>query len=308
MDIGIPSPEIQAGCRELSTPALQGHILSGIVYGLATAFAGLSVQLIWATLRSPKTRSRQDVMLILYVSTVFILSTIAIAGQSIEMQDFVMYPQCVSWAGPYAVLGKIGGACFVLLNWCTDGLLIWRCIVIYQDSKFPRWILFLLFTTLSVFSLGMGLLLMVTTLEQRPKDTFLVVQGAISLGINVIFTGMILGRLFVYRRWVIGALGPNHGVHYTSVMALVSESAVLVVVFSTAMLVLLVKLSLSAVIPLQILLQIQASALAPLWIIYRVAKGKAWDARTSSEISRAIQFTPPQTEFSDDTSTIRSAS
>ncbi len=50
---------------------------------------------------------------------------------------------------------------------------------------------------------------------------------SISAGLNIVFTFLISTRLLLIRRRANAVLGPSHGSHYTSVLAIVIESAAL---------------------------------------------------------------------------------
>lgn len=54
----------------------------------------------------------------------------------------------------------------------------------------------------------------------------------VSLALNVLVTVAIVLRLLVYRHRISQALGPNHGSQYTSIVAMLVESASLYSLFS----------------------------------------------------------------------------
>lgn len=60
---------------------------------------------------------------------------------------------------------------------------------------------------------------------------------SLSLALNILVTIFIVVRLLLQRRRITRALGNLHGVHYTSIVAMIIESAALYSVFSLLLLV-----------------------------------------------------------------------
>ena len=56
-------------------------------------------------------------------------------------------------------------------------------------------------------------------------STFTLVYVTISFSVNILLTLMIVIRLYLLRRRTTKVLGPRHGVHYTSIIAILVESA-----------------------------------------------------------------------------------
>ncbi|TFK44057.1 hypothetical protein BDQ12DRAFT_672319 [Crucibulum laeve] len=101
---------------------------------------------------------------------------------------------------------------------------------------------------------------------------------------------MIITRLHVHRRRITKTLGSNHGALYTNIMAMIVESALLTSLFLIFVVTSLLTSGVLASLVMQTLAQVQI--LSPLWIIYRVAKKRAWGHNTLEEITRSIAFTP----------------
>ncbi len=98
---------------------------------------------------------------------------------------------------------------------------------------------------------------------------------ALSLGVNIILTVLILFRLLMYRRTHLAHLPAQHAQQYFSLATLIVESAALYSVFSIAFL-----LSYALDNPVnQVFLGCASAAqqIATYLIIYRVADGTAWD-------------------------------
>ncbi|TFK34579.1 hypothetical protein BDQ12DRAFT_669329 [Crucibulum laeve] len=261
-------------CKYYTVVALQGHILAGIAYGLVLALFLLCFHLITGRTRSPKTCSRQDIAILIYVSFMFFCATLGIASNALQIQEYIRSGLCPQSA--LSSLGKVGDVCFVLLGWGADGLLIWRCIVVYQGARIRRWVL----PTIAGFMALISFAFLIF-----PSDMPLWIYTSISLLINIIVTTLIIGRLYTFRRRIVKALGPMHGTHYTNTLSIIIESAALVLIFMTFVVATAFGVSpLYEIMATEALIQVQA--IAALWIIFRVAQGKAWGGNTSDEITR----------------------
>lgn len=120
----------------------------------------------------------------------------------------------------------------------------------------------------------------------------------ISLSLNIILTILIIARLLTYRRRINAVMGSEHGRDYTSLAALIVESAVLYSVFALAFLITYAinnpinQVFIGLVTPVQvsIILKIQNAEkltspqlIASYLIIYRVAQGRAWSRDTLTQ-------------------------
>ncbi len=106
---------------------------------------------------------------------------------------------------------------------------------------------------------------------------------SISLGLNILITIAIVLRLLLFRRRIASVLGTTHGAQYTSVAAMIVESASLYSIFSILLLVPFALGSPVASVFLQVIGQIQGCA--TLLIVLRVAAGKAWSSDTKQTFS-----------------------
>ncbi|TFK44068.1 hypothetical protein BDQ12DRAFT_672337 [Crucibulum laeve] len=288
------------------TYLLRGHILAGIAYGIVLTLSIHCSQLLMNRVLSSNTRTRQAILLLAYVICVFVLCTLMIASNAHYVQRYSSgCGQIDLSTNASSAVGAIGGAfgdtCYVLTNWAVDGLLIWRCLVIYQGSWSRRWI-FLISILMFVCSFAVGSLLIVVAFRNSPFDAeplplyqVLWIHSSVSMGINTVFTVAITGRLLVYRSRVTKLLGSKHGSHFISIVNMMIESASLVIMFLIPVVILCAQDTEVLVVPLQALSQIQA--VASLWIIFRVAQGKAWTEDTSEElVSKSIAFRPEEPE------------
>lgn len=107
---------------------------------------------------------------------------------------------------------------------------------------------------------------------------------SISLGLNILITTAIVGRLLLIRHRITSVLGSKHGSQYTTIAAMLVESASMYSAFSIFFIVPFALNSSISVIPLQTIGQVQGCA--TLLIVLRVASGKAWSPNTQTNISK----------------------
>ena len=180
---------------------------------------------------------------------------------------------------------------------------VWRCMVIYKGCRLPLWaimfspcLLFLAsFGTSSTISfivmdfynavwLAMGLMWLLQISSSGPFENssinWTIPYFTLSLSLNILVTIAIVLRLLVYRHRIAGVLGSSHGSQYTSIAAMIVESAAIYSVFSICFLIPFALNSSISQIFLQALGQVQTSS--TLLIIFRVAQGKGWSSKAQS--------------------------
>jgi len=179
-------------------------------------------------------------------------------------------------------VNAMGNVVFTLSQWLCDGLIIWRYMLIYRGCNVPVWIVMFIpcFLFLGSFVTGTLFLLQISAASPfvSAKLDWTIPYFSISLAINLFVTIAIVSRLLLFRRRIASVLGPSHGTQYTSVAAMIIESAALFSVFSVLFLVPFGLKSSMASIFLESMGQVQACA--TLLIILRAASGKAWSANT----------------------------
>ncbi|KAF9448280.1 hypothetical protein P691DRAFT_613880, partial [Macrolepiota fuliginosa MF-IS2] len=264
---------------------LYGAFLSAIAYGIVVTLAVICLNILWAK-RLP---IRHQLFQFIYVVLVLMMATLSmgfevriIQAGFLEQRDF--NGGTAGYPGPAAYLGKnldhalpvefkAWMACLVLTNWFCDSILLWHCMTLYQDNRFwPN-------PTVT----GVLHLTQITAPETSTWTVchlhfnFTILYGITAVLINLTLTTMITSRLFIHYRRTTRALGPGHGNDFTTVVAMLIESAVLADVF---MILFLVPYAMHFWL-CNIMIQPLIQAMAPLLIIYRVAQGKAWSSTTS---------------------------
>ncbi|TFK32987.1 hypothetical protein BDQ12DRAFT_616092, partial [Crucibulum laeve] len=118
------------------------------------------------------------------------------------------------------------------------------------------------------------------------NTTITIAYKAISMSLNALATTSIIARLVSQRHRIVIVLREEYASNYTGIIAMLIESAMLPLVFDVCFIVAFAcKAPIMNVIP-QLIGHIQV--IAPLLIVLRVAKGRAWSNTTI--LSRSIQF------------------
>jgi len=230
--------------------------------------------------------------LLVYVAVLFTLGTITFAGD-------VKYDQ-TTWVdgrnlpgGPDALImnhdesniGRIVVTSCMIMRWVADGLLVYRCFVVWSTERFCYYIMALPVLTF-LANIAIGIVMLIGTWQSALFSgiTFTIPDFSISVAINVLVTLLIVGRLLVTRRQIKAALGPEHSKIFTSIAAMLIESAAL---FSVTGLIFIVAFARQSKVQDLILPSLGlVQGIAPMLIILRVAQGRAW----SNELSSAIEF------------------
>jgi len=126
--------------------------------------------------------------------------------------------------------------------------------------------------------------------SRKGVDFFLSLYS-ISITLNLLVTISIVCRLVYIRRQVVRAIGLQHTRQYTSIVAILIESALMVTLSSLLFLVLYARGGVLSRVFLGLVCETQISA--TLLIILRVAQGRAWDKNRVTEI-QSMRFTSLQ--------------
>jgi len=270
---------------------LQGAIISAIAYGVTVSLYFLSFYLL--VRQKNRVEFRKRLPLLAYITVSFLLGTIfMIALAAFTQMAFIdnrNYP-----GGPNAYeenmfsipIDNMGNVTFVLSNWLSDALVVWRFKVIYQRCRAPLWIVMLFPCLLLAASVSMGIMFIIQLSTTNPYVTnninYTLPYLGLSLALNIILTIAIVLRLMTYRYRVVTALGPKYGTQYTSVAAMIIESAALYSAVSIAFLILFGINNAVSQVFLQSLSQFQS--IATLLIVFRVAQGKGWTEDTATYV------------------------
>ncbi|KAJ7630549.1 hypothetical protein FB45DRAFT_1027761 [Roridomyces roridus] len=277
--------------RVLDTPAqleferafYVGSYITGILYGVQLFMFFLSNYYLLSL--SSESR-RESLFYIVYGSVMLFLWTIASAANAefgllawVDHRDVeggpaqYIHDNLAAW---YNTLGTVAGIC---MNFLADGLLLYRCYIIWGSTKkiiaFPVLIYFGAMA-MSIILIYESALPGASFFKGTPLD-FGVPYFWMTISLNIITTSLICGRLLAVRNRVRAILGEQHCTTYTGVVAVLLESALPSTVISYA------RNSPYSFAFLQIWADFYA--LMPQIIILRVAMGKAWSKATVASVS-----------------------
>ncbi|KAL1736337.1 hypothetical protein FB107DRAFT_221861 [Schizophyllum commune] len=268
---------------------LQGAFLATVAYGMQVVLFTSAAYLLYK-----RKKDKRNVALLVYISVIFSLGTLYMGGL-LKFTQLCFIDQREYPGGPSAYeddmfsipVDMLANVTLVICNWLCDIINVWRCYVIYNGSQYPIY----LFLTVPIcmyitsFVLGILWLKQVGTADQSPWDSsginFTIPYYSMSLALNILVTLLIVARLMLYRRRVRSALGSTHGMHYTSLAAMVVESAG---IYSAYSLLFLVPFAMN-----HPLAQLFLQGLSPVQnvttflIIFRVASGKGFDNHRATQ-------------------------
>ncbi|KAI9066559.1 hypothetical protein FKP32DRAFT_1673883 [Trametes sanguinea] len=301
-----------------------GDFVAGTGYGVHLVLWTSCALYLW----KHRHRGWKTVFLLCYISLLLIVETIFSIVQARTVQ--VIYIENRNYpGGPWQyfldtqdlAINVIFYASLFILTFLCDTLMLWRSWTIWTASgRNMAYLVNLLPFIMLAASFVMGTLWTLQSshpglsLYSKQPMAYGTAYYTLSLGVNIILTFLIIGRLLMYRRTHLAHLPAAHAQQYLSLATLIIESAALYSVFAIAF---LVSYAINA--PINQLWLGFASAAQPIaayLIIYRVADGTAWtretmetqtltsaQARSPSDIAMAhrkstpdaVQFT---TEFS----------
>ncbi|KZP13543.1 hypothetical protein FIBSPDRAFT_753223 [Athelia psychrophila] len=233
--------------------------------------------------------------LFVYTSLVFTLATLFVGFQlkftQMTFIDDRAYPGGPAAFNndyyPYGV--SLGANCsFVILNWLADGLLLYRYVMIWSFT-YP---MLILPGSMYVGSIITSICLLVSIERTggfwgKEAVKFGIAYWTLSISLNIIITVLIVARLILRRKRMRSALGDEHGHMYTSISAMLIESAALYSVWGLVFLITYAKNSAFNNILLPALGQVQA--IATMLIITRVVEGRGWSRDTSAGVAERLR-------------------
>ncbi|KAI0781613.1 hypothetical protein BC629DRAFT_1678765 [Irpex lacteus] len=285
---------------------LQGALLCGVAYGAVVPLYLMTSWLLWKKLSSPHSDRKRTYAFLAFSATLFILATLSYACNAqftqlsfIDNRNMEGGPAMYEETMFSIPIDELGNVCEILSTWMCDALLVWRFYTVYNQIKVPAFAIMLLPALLWLGSVATGILFLLQVSANSPwvdggSINWTIPFFSLSLSLNIIITIAIVLRLLLFRRQIVLLLGRDHGTQYTSIAAMIVESAA---IFSTFSLLFLVPFALNH--PLnevffQALNGVQV--IATLLIMFRVAQGKGWDTETVQQDKlSSIHFGSPST-------------
>ncbi|EJD06440.1 uncharacterized protein FOMMEDRAFT_102223 [Fomitiporia mediterranea MF3/22] len=262
-----------------------GVVLSSVAYGVhLTLYLFVLHHLIKHPSQRVGTGARARVSwgLVAYITWNFILGTFGIAAEArfneftyVDFRNFPGGPNAFVSSQYGDLINMFGTAAYIVLNWSADALVIYRFWLIYN---FNYWIALLpCMLLLGSFTMGVILLFQLTqpnaNLWTKTTVNFGIPYWSISASLNILVTSLIVGKLFLIRRRTRAVLSTHHSRTYTSVAAMLVESAALYSITALIFIVTYARNSNVQNLVLPVLGQVQA--VSPLLIMWRVARGQA---------------------------------
>ncbi|KAF7794743.1 hypothetical protein EIP86_005881 [Pleurotus ostreatoroseus] len=196
---------------------LQGSLIMCIAYG---AVATLSIQCFTKLIQSFKRlKASRAGPLLAYVVLIFILSTMCTGASMLLAQrafvddrDFPGGPLAYEIAEYSLPIVAMANDALLTSAFLSDGLLLWRCTVVFKNSAFPPWASYMV------------------------ASAFWFAEF-----VNIIATAAIVGRLYIYRRRL--SITLDHGLltRYTGMIPVIIESELLYTAFMILFIVPLVR-------------------------------------------------------------------
>jgi len=263
---------------------LLGAEFSAMAYGVILTIFVMCFDILLSDIRRSYTLKK--FLFLAYIVVMFSFATVYEAIQAIQTQSaFIDNRNYPGGPAQYELSGipltAVSSLVNVLVSWLADGLLIWRCAVIYAGCKiFVRIVIFIP-CLLLVATIVIDLIEYIKTFRvgsETLRDEFFpsVATSITTFSLNVIVTILIVGRLILFRRRVVKALGSEEGTLYMTIASMLIESATL---YSIVCLLLLVSFPFrSPVQNLNYQSICQVQIVSTFLIIFRVAQGKGWSS------------------------------
>ncbi|KAG1737621.1 hypothetical protein EDB19DRAFT_1909602 [Suillus lakei] len=273
---------------------LHGAIISAMFYGVVVVVAFMCCRSLLPRIRSHATGYRKNIFFLCYVTFFFVLGTMYMAFTMEETQRSFIYNRLYP-GGPSAFakthFSPPLGIALLLANWGADILMIWRCVVVYRDTRL-HYVIMVIGCILLTTSVVIGTIWFVI-MSSPTKATdgwmsirFLFPYTCVALTINIFISLLTVLRLLYHRHQMSKILGPGHGAIYASFAVIIIESAS---IYSICSLLYLIPFAVQN--PLSdAFLQIigEGQIVASLLIIYRVVEDKAWGKRVSTLDNSAL--------------------
>jgi len=278
-------------------------LLGAVSYGM---FFVLTIQATTALTQRPRggsTSNNNRWMLLAYVWITFVLATVGFAANA-KYTEMIWIDLRNAPGGPAALITNeldywiniMALSCYYIMEWFMQLLLLHRCFVIWDWQKY----IVIPVTTLFLAMVAMSILILaecsgVVFYDINTQLAYL----ALEVGLTVVYTFLVSGRLLALRQKMKAVLGKEHVHTYEAVVTMVVESAA---VYTVLGMIFIVSFALHSNISNLVFLAIShVQGIAQLLIIIRVAQGRAFRQDwTTSRSLPSIAFDSSQADASTD--------
>ncbi|KAJ6450728.1 hypothetical protein C8R47DRAFT_1230155 [Mycena vitilis] len=290
-------PALPAAILAIERATVVGDALSQMIFGIVVC---VFLQTMYHLVDGPPRRhENRNLPLIAFTTVIFALGMVFVSMDLtslrlafVDNRNFPGGPIAYSLAQYGQPIVVIPNACAIIGDWLAAGFLLYRCVIIFQMNFAVIFVPALMY----LGSIAMGVMVLFQSsrpnanLWTKTSVNFGIPYFALSAALNVLITVLITTRLLLYRRSLRDALGDEEAmsVPFATVASMLVESSLLYAVTSTLFLVPYGLKSSVSNIFLPILIEIQL--LAPLLIIYRVAKRRGWEKGTATRPPTTLKF------------------
>ncbi|KAH6899457.1 hypothetical protein BKA70DRAFT_1115407 [Coprinopsis sp. MPI-PUGE-AT-0042] len=266
---------------------LNGLIIAGVAYGMVFTLFAQCVAMIASGSRHWKAR-----WVMYYTIALFVAATIGFAGNTLFVQmTYIDYRNIPGGPNMFTLtyfghpVNMVANCAYVFISWIADGLLLYRFAVICKFTVLSMALPAAVYLSIIAMSIS---LLVATALPgagfwQTQAVRFGVAYWGLSVALNVGITLAIAVRVLLMRSKHKAIFKDHYTSPYTSVAAMLIESASLYAVWALLFIILYGKGSYVQNYILPSLGQVQS--IASLLIIFRVSQGSAWDRSTASRLT-----------------------
>ncbi|KAL1943547.1 hypothetical protein VTO73DRAFT_3992 [Trametes versicolor] len=271
-----------------------GNTFNAMLYGVELMLYFASTTII---LRNKDPRNAKSFRLFLYLSTgLLLMITIYVAVQAVFGQEmWIVHADYPGGSGAYLAdnaavwYQTLGSAASIVLNLMSDGLLLYRCYVVWEDW---RPIIFPGFLYLGTAALG----IMTCVFTGIPNSNFFVgrasevalAYSSVVIGLNVTLSLLICGRLLWHARTIERSLGRHVARKYTGAVALIVEAALPYTLFGIPYVVTLGTDSPVSILFLSI--YVMFTCVSPQMIILRIVMGRGFTKSTATQTMPSIHI------------------
>ncbi|KAI0331106.1 hypothetical protein GY45DRAFT_1322808 [Cubamyces sp. BRFM 1775] len=257
--------------------------IGAVAYGIHIVIFGMCVEALMHE------RKKRNFLWLLYITVLFALGTANIC-LNINFNELTWIDDRNYPGGPLAFLleqqarpaNTAGNAAAIIITFLADGLLLWRCYRVWQ-----KWYIMVIPT---LMWLAATVLSALTTIQAAlpasslwANNTFAVSvpYWSLSIALTLVLTLLLIARLLYIRRKIVSVLGLHYGRTYSSVVAMVLESALLYGLVSLVFIILYGLHNTAENLFIPLLAQVEC--ISPMLIILRVCRGRAVDNDFLSE-------------------------
>ncbi|KIJ65817.1 hypothetical protein HYDPIDRAFT_27050 [Hydnomerulius pinastri MD-312] len=268
-----------------------GNTFNAILYGIEITLYYNTMSILW---RKKEKDARATRFYMAFSTAAFLLVTIFVAVEAVFGQEMWIvnanFPGgSAAYLATYASVWyqTMGTAASVILQLMSDGVLIYRCFVVWNNLYvliFPcvLWVATLILGIFELYTSGVPTGNAFEGLAAHIGVTYC----AVSVGLNVIVTAMICGRIGYLGMAIHTTSTKKSMAKYTGTIPIIVESGLAYAVSGIAF---VVSLGIGSEISILFLsLYVMFTCISPQMIILRVADGKAWERQQLNDASAIV--------------------